>query len=68
MIAARLERSSFCEEERRAKKREWKADKAAQKLLIVRYLKEKFLNDNVNSHYQNKPSECRFQFFAINFL
>ena len=29
-LAARLERSSFYEEERRAKKREWKADIAAQ--------------------------------------
>jgi len=63
MIAARLERSSFCEEERRAKKREWKADKAAQIIL-----EEKFFDNNVNSHHQNKPAECRFQFFAINFL
>ena len=33
-LAARLERSSFCEEERRAKKRERKADKAAQIISI----------------------------------
>lgn len=30
-FAARLERSSFCEEERRAKKREWKTEIAAIK-------------------------------------
>ena len=30
IVAARLERSSFCDEERRAKKREWKAEIAAQ--------------------------------------
>lgn len=33
--AARLERSSFCEEARRAKKREWKTDKAAIKSLVI---------------------------------
>ena len=33
-LAARLERKSFCEEERRIKDWEWKADKAAQILFI----------------------------------
>ena len=35
--AARLERSSFCEEERRAKKREWKTEMSAQLKLIVQF-------------------------------
>ena len=32
-LAARLERSSFCEEVRRAKKREWKAEKVPKKII-----------------------------------
>ncbi len=35
--AARLERSSFCEEKRRAKKREWKTEMSAQLKLIVQF-------------------------------
>ncbi len=32
LFAARLERSSFCRSKAEAKKREWKAEKAAQKI------------------------------------
>jgi len=33
MFAARLERSSFCRSEAEAKKREWKTEKAALKII-----------------------------------
>ena len=35
IVAPRPERSSFCEEERRVKKREWRAEIGAIKIFII---------------------------------
>lgn len=57
-LAARLERSSFCRSKAEAKKREWKAEKAAQNQLISQNKSSVWLN------FHTKITFCiHFHFF-----
>jgi hypothetical protein len=47
LFAARLERSSFCRSKAEAKKREWKAEKAAQNQLISQNKSSVWLNFHI---------------------
>ena len=57
--AARLERSSFCEEVRRAKKREWKAEIGVQNNIQKKAIQmtEPLLYYRKNSNYSASKSE-----------